>query len=54
MKKVGKRDLVTVINKSTEELHQKIDRQYYLLTALLEKKVDDETLTTRFSHSFHE
>jgi hypothetical protein len=44
MKIVGKKDLVTVINKSTEELHQKIDRQHYLLTALLEKQVGDETL----------
>lgn len=44
MKIAGKKDLVTVINKSTEELHQKIDMQYDLLTALLEKQVGDETL----------
>ena len=44
MRIVSEKDLVTVINKSNEELHQKIDRQCYLLTALLEKKVDDETL----------
>jgi hypothetical protein len=44
MKTVGKKDLVTVINKSTEELHQKIDMQRYFMTALLEKKIGDETL----------
>ena len=44
MKIVGKKDLVTVINKSSEELHQKIDMQRYLMTALLEKKVGDETI----------
>lgn len=44
MKNVDKRDLVTVINKSTKELHKKIDMQCHLLTALLGKKVDDETL----------
>ncbi|MFO7970516.1 MAG: hypothetical protein R6U40_02060 [Desulfobacterales bacterium] len=44
MKIIGKKDLVTVINRSTEELHQKIDMQHYLMTALLEKKVGDETV----------
>ena len=44
MKIGGKKDLVTVINKSTEELHQKIDMQRYLITTLLEKKVGDETI----------
>jgi hypothetical protein len=44
MKISGKKDLVTVINRSAEELHQKIDMQRYLMTALLEKKVGDETL----------
>jgi hypothetical protein len=44
MKIAGKKDLVTVINRSAEELHQKIDMQRYLMTALLEKKVGHETL----------
>jgi hypothetical protein len=44
MKTVGRKDLVTVINRSTEELHQKIDMQRYLMTALLENKVGDETI----------
>jgi len=44
MKTSGKKDLVTVINRSTEELHQKIDMQRYLMTTLLEKKVGDETI----------
>ena len=44
MKYVNKRDLVTAINKSTEELHQKIDMHCYLLTALLRRRTDDEAL----------
>jgi len=44
MKACSKKDLVTVINRSAEELHQKIDMQRYLMTTLLEKKVGDETL----------
>ncbi len=44
MKAGSKKDLVTVINRSTEELHQKIDMQRYLMTTLLEKKVADETI----------
>jgi hypothetical protein len=44
MKTDGKKDLVTVINKSAEELHQKIDMQRYLMTTLLEKKVGNETI----------
>ena len=44
MKAGSKKDLVTVINRSTEELHQKIDMHRYLMTTLLEKKVGDETI----------
>jgi len=44
MKAGSKKDLVTVINRSAEELHQKIDMQRYLMTTLLEKKVGDETI----------
>ena len=44
MKAGSKKDLVTVINRSTEELHQKIDMHHYLITSLLEKKVGDETI----------
>jgi hypothetical protein len=44
MKTVDKRDLITVINRNTEELHQKIDMQRCLMTTLLEKKVGDETV----------
>jgi len=44
MKADGKKDLVTVINRSAEELHQKIDMQRYLMTTLLEKKVGNETI----------
>jgi hypothetical protein len=44
MKAGSKKDLVTVINRSAEELHQKIDMQRYLMTTLLEKQVGDETI----------
>jgi hypothetical protein len=44
MKSGNKKDLVNVINRSAEELHQKIDMQRYLMTALLEKQVGDETI----------
>jgi hypothetical protein len=44
MEIAGKKDLVTIINRSAEELHQKIDMQHYLMTTLLEKKVGDETV----------
>jgi hypothetical protein len=44
MKITGKKDLVTLINRRTEELHQKIDMQHCLITALLENKVGDETI----------
>ncbi len=44
MEIAGKKDLFTVINRSTEELHQKIDMQRYLMTTLLEKQVGDETV----------
>ncbi|MBW2642226.1 MAG: hypothetical protein JRC89_02385 [Deltaproteobacteria bacterium] len=44
MKTGGKKDLVTVINRSAEELHQKIDMHRCLMTTLLEKKVANETI----------
>jgi len=44
MKADCKKDLVTVINRSTEELHQKIDMHRYLMTTLLKKKVANETI----------
>lgn len=44
MEEGSKKDLVTVINRSAEELHQRIDLQRHLITALLEKQVGDETV----------
>lgn len=44
MEIAGKKDLVSVINRSAEELHQKIDMQRYLITTLLEKQMGDETV----------
>ncbi|MFO8241030.1 MAG: hypothetical protein R6T90_08535 [Dissulfuribacterales bacterium] len=39
-----KKDLVAVIHRSAEELHQKIDMQCDLVTTLLEKRAGDETI----------
>ena len=44
MEIASKRDLITVIDKSAEELHQKIDMHRYLMTVILEKKVGDENI----------
>jgi hypothetical protein len=40
-----KRDLIEVIDKSTEELHQKIDMHRYLMATILDKKVSEKGLT---------
>jgi hypothetical protein len=44
MEIAAKKDLVSVINRSAEELHHKIDMQRYLITTLLEKQVGDATV----------
>ena len=41
MEIVNKRDLITVIDRSAEELHQKIDMHRYLMTTILEQRVGD-------------
>ncbi|MEA2038505.1 MAG: hypothetical protein U9N82_01580 [Thermodesulfobacteriota bacterium] len=40
----NKRDLITVIDKSAEELHQRIDMNRYLMATILEQRVGDGTL----------
>jgi len=38
------RDLIEIIDKSTEELHQKIDMYRYLMATILDKKVSEKRL----------
>jgi uncharacterized protein YhbP (UPF0306 family) len=44
MKGIQKRDLIEVLDKSTEELHQKIDMHRYLMATILDKKVSEKRL----------
>ena len=44
MKGTKKRDLIKVIDKSTEELHQRIDMHRYLIATILDKKVSENRL----------
>jgi len=41
MKSPNKRDLISVIEKSAEELHEKIDMHRYLMTTILDKRVSE-------------
>jgi hypothetical protein len=50
-----KRDLIEIIDKSTEELHQKINMHRYLMATILEKKVNEKRLNhTILPNSHHE
>ena len=44
MKGIQKADLIKVIDTSTEELHQRIDMHRYLMAAILDKRVSENTL----------
>jgi len=44
MKVGNKADLIKVIDTSTKELHQKIDMHRYLMAAILEKRVSENSL----------
>jgi len=44
MKIANKRDLITAIDRSAEELHQRIDMHRYLMETILEQRVGDGTL----------
>ena len=44
MRAANKRDLITAIDSSTEELHQRIDKHRYLMETILEQRVGDGTL----------
>ena len=47
MKGAQKRDLIEIIDKSTEDLHQKIEIHRYLITTILDKKMSEK----RFNHT---
>ena len=44
MKISNKKDLITAIDKSAEELHQRIDMHRYLMNTILEQRVGDESI----------
>jgi hypothetical protein len=44
MKAVKKGDLLEVIDKSAEEIHQRIDMHRYLMAAILDKKISEKKL----------
>jgi predicted nucleotide-binding protein (sugar kinase/HSP70/actin superfamily) len=48
MENITKKDLIEVINKSTEDLHKQIDMFRYLITTILDKRVIENSL-----HRFH-
>lgn len=53
MKINNKKDLITAIDKSAEELHQRIDMHHYLMNTVLEQRVGDESIKrlSLLSHS---
>lgn len=51
MSPASKSDLVTAIDKSAEELHQRIDMQRYLMATILEQRVGDRNLGRFFLSS---
>jgi len=44
MEGTKKSDLIEVIDRSTEELHQRIDMHRYLMATILDKKVSEKRL----------
>lgn len=44
MKVMSKKDLITVIDKSAEELHEKIDMHRYLMATILKQRVNDGSI----------
>ena len=42
MKCTKKRDLIEIIDKSTEELHQQINMHRYLMATILDKKISEK------------
>lgn len=44
MKTPNKKDLITVIDKSAQELHEKIDMHCYLMTTILGQRVGNRSI----------
>ena len=44
MKAMSKKDLILVIDKSAEELHEKIDMHRYLMATILKQRVNDGSI----------
>lgn len=44
VKDLSKKDLITIIDQSSEELHQKIDNHRFLMASILEENVGDMVL----------
>ena len=44
MKIANRRDLITAIDRSAEEIHQRIDMHRYLMATILDQSVGDGTL----------
>ena len=53
MKSPNKRDLITVIDRSAQELHEKIDMHRYLMTTILEQRVGDRSIKQVFLPSYY-
>ena len=49
---LNKKDLISVIEKSAEDLHQKIDIHRDLMSTILEQRVDDDTVKRLLISSF--
>lgn len=44
MKCLNKTDLIKALDKSAEELHQRIDMHFYLVNTILKQRVGDENI----------
>ena len=53
MEGTKKRDLIEIIDKSAEELHQKIDMHRYLMATIIDKKVSEKKLNHILLPDFH-
>jgi len=48
-----KRDLLEIIEKSTEELHQKIEMYLYLMATIFDKKISEKRLNEIINPGFN-
>jgi hypothetical protein len=53
MEGTKKRDLIEIIDKSTEELHERIDMHRYLMATILDKRVSENKLNNVLLPSPH-